>query len=119
MADDCLFCSIVAGDAEASVVARDEHAIAFHDIHPRAPVHVLVTPRRHVESAHDLSDEDDALLGACFGMARQVAEQEGIAHGYRVATNIGTTGGQAIPHLHFHVLGGRQLGHIDSGDPPV
>lgn len=119
LADDCLFCSIVAGEAEASVVARDEYAIAFHDIHPRAPVHVLVTPRRHIESAHDLDEEDDALLAACFRMARQVADQEGVAEGYRVATNIGSAGGQAIPHLHFHVLGGRQLGHIDSGEPPV
>lgn len=119
MAGDCLFCSIVEGEADATIVAQDDAVVAFRDIYPRAPVHVLVTPRRHIPSAHDLDDEDGALLAACFAMARQVAEQEGISEGYRVATNIGATGGQAIPHLHFHVLGGRQLGHIDSGEPPA
>lgn len=119
MADDCLFCSIIAGEADATIVAQDDRVVAFRDIYPRAPVHVLVAPRRHIDSAHEFDDEDDALLGACFRMTRQVADQEGIAEGYRVATNIGSTGGQAIPHLHFHVLGGRQLGHIDSGDPPA
>ena len=117
VADDCLFCSIVAGDADATIVAEDDDVVAFRDIHPRAPVHVLVTPRRHVPSAHDLGPDDTELLASCFAMARQVAEQEGIADAYRVATNVGTGGGQMIPHLHFHVLGGRQLGHIDSGDP--
>lgn len=118
MADDCLFCSIVSGEADATVVAQDPDVVAFRDIHPRAPVHVLVTPRRHVPSAHDLGTEDAGLLASCFAMARQVADQEGIADGYRVATNIGSRGGQAIPHLHFHVIGGRQLRHIDSGDAP-
>lgn len=119
MEDDCLFCSIVEGEADASIVAQDPDVVAFRDIYPRAPVHVLVAPRRHITSAHDLDDEDDALLAACFRMTRQVADQEGIAEGYRVATNTGATGGQAIPHLHFHVLGGRQLRHIDSGEPPA
>lgn len=117
MADDCLFCSIVTGEAEATVVAEDDAIVAFRDISPRAPVHVLVTPRRHVASVHDL--DDDELLGRCFAMARRVAEQEGIADAYRVATNVGTGGGQMIFHLHFHVLGGRQLGRIDSGEPPA
>ena len=118
MADDCLFCSIVTGEADATVVAQDDAVVAFRDIHPRAPVHVLVTPRRHIPSVHDLGDEDADLLASCFAMSRQVAEQEGIADGYRVATNVGTMGGQAISHLHFHVIGGRQLQHIDSGPRP-
>lgn len=119
MAGDCLFCSIVAGEADATIVAQDDDVVAFRDIYPRAPVHVLVTPRRHIASAHELDDDDVALLRACFRMTRQVADREGISEGYRVATNVGSTGGQAIAHLHFHVLGGRQLGHIDSGEPPA
>ncbi len=118
VADDCLFCSIVAGDADATIVAEDDDVVAFRDIHPRAPVHVLVTPRRHVASVHELGDGDADLLAGCFAMARRVAEQEGIADGYRVATNVGARGGQMIAHLHFHVIGGRQLERIDSGEPP-
>ncbi len=116
---DCLFCRITSGEAPADVVLREDGIVAFRDIYPRAPVHVLVVPERHLESAHVLTDGDADLLASCFRTARRVAESEGIADGYRVATNIGTGGGQAIPHLHFHVLGGRQLGHIDSGDPPA
>jgi histidine triad (HIT) family protein len=115
---DCLFCSIIAGDSPSDRVAADEGIVAFRDIAPRAPVHVLVVPHEHIDSAHALTDGHDELLGRCFRMVRRVAEQEGVADGYRVTTNIGRKGGQAIPHLHFHVLGGRQLGHIDSGEPP-
>lgn len=115
---DCLFCKIVVGDAPADVVARGDGVVAFRDISPRAPVHVLVVPERHIDSAHDLTRNDDDLLARCFELARDVAQSEGVAEGYRVATNIGRRGGQAIPHLHLHVLGGRQLRHIDSGEPP-
>lgn len=120
MADpDCLFCKIVAGEVPSEQVAADDDAIAFRDIAPRAPVHVLVASRRHIPSAHGLTDDDAGLLASCFRLARSVAEAEGVADGYRVTTNIGRRGGQAIDHLHFHVLGGRQLLHIDSGDPPA
>lgn len=115
---ECLFCQIVAGKTPSDQVASDGGVIAFRDIAPRAPVHVLVVPERHIGSAHELNDADADLLVGCFRLARTVAEQEGIADGYRITTNIGSRGGQAIPHLHFHVLGGRQLGHVDSGDPP-
>ena len=110
---DCLFCQIIAGDTPSDEVARADGVVAFRDIAPLAPVHVLVTPERHIASAHDLTDEETPLLGACFRLAREVAEAEGISDGYRIATNVGRRGGQAIPHLHFHVLGGRQLGHVD------
>lgn len=115
MAEDCLFCRMVAGEVTAERVASADGLIAIRDIAPRAPVHVLVVPERHVASVHDLDDVD--LLGACFALARRVAESEGIADGYRVTTNVGERGGQSIAHLHLHVLGGRQLGHIDSGSP--
>ncbi len=118
MSDECLFCRIVAGEQPSERVGEDDGVIAFRDIFPRAPVHVLVVPEVHIDSAHDLTDEHADLLTACFRLARRVAEDEGIAGGYRIATNVGQGGGQAIPHLHFHVLGGRQLAHIDSGDPP-
>jgi histidine triad (HIT) family protein len=115
---DCLFCRIVAEELPSDRVAETGEVVAFRDIAPRAPVHVLVVPRRHVDSAHDLGPEDADLLAATFAVTRTVAEQEGIADGYRVTTNIGAGGGQSVSHLHFHVLGGRQLAHIDSGDPP-
>lgn len=111
---DCLFCQIVAGEKPSDRVAADDGVVAFRDISPQAPVHVLVVPERHLDSAHQLTDDDAGLLAVCFRLARTVAEQEGIVDGYRVATNVGTRGGQAIPHLHFHVIGGRQLGHVDS-----
>jgi histidine triad (HIT) family protein len=117
VASDCLFCSIVAGDIPGERVAESDAAIAIRDIAPRAPVHVLVVPRGHVGSVHDIDEQDASLLSDCFALAREVAEAEGIADGYRVTTNVGERGGQSVHHLHFHVLGGRQLGHIDSGSP--
>ncbi len=112
--DDCLFCRIIAGEEPAEFVYQADDVVAFRDIFPQAPVHVLVVPRRHLRSAHELSDAGE-LLDRVFFVAREVAEQEAIADGYRVATNVGAKGGQVIGHLHFHVLGGRQLGGIDSG----
>ncbi len=116
MASDCLFCRIASGDESAEMVTQSEDIVAFRDKFPRAPVHVLVVPRRHIGSAHALGPDDDALLAASFRTAQEVAEQEGIADGYRIATNIGSRGGQAIPHLHFHVLGGKQLGYVDGAE---
>lgn len=115
---DCLFCRIVAEELPSDRVAESTEVVAFRDIAPIAPVHVLVVPRRHIDSAHAMGPEDSDLLDATFAMIRTVAEQEGVADGYRVTTNIGPGGGQSVPHLHFHVLGGRQLRHIDSGEPP-
>lgn len=119
MADECLFCRIVTGEIPSERVAAGNGIIAFRDVAPRAPVHVLVVPERHVPSAHSLTDadEDVTLLRDCFALCREVAANEGIQDGYRVTTNVGERGGQSISHLHFHVLGGRQLGHIDSGSP--
>lgn len=116
MSHDCLFCRIAAGDEPADVVVDDDDLIVFHDKFPRAPVHLLVVPRTHLDSAHDLTPEHTELLARCFAAARTVAEQHDIADGYRVVTNIGRSGGQAIFHLHFHVLGGKQLGFVDGGE---
>jgi histidine triad (HIT) family protein len=103
---DCLFCRILAGDLPADIVAEDDDTIAFRDINPVADTHVLVVPRRHVATLHDLDRDDDDLLGAMHAMARRVADQEGVADGYGVAINVGADGGQAVFHLHFHVVGG-------------
>jgi histidine triad (HIT) family protein len=107
---DCLFCSIVAGDIPAEVVQRDEGTVAFRDINPQAPVHVLVVPARHITDADVLTDDDTADLAAVFAAARAVAADEGIAaSGYRLVFNVGSDAQNSVPHLHLHVLGGRSL----------
>ncbi len=110
---NCIFCKIAAGEIPSNLVYQDEHAVAFPDIHPAAPVHVLVVPRKHVQSVAHLADTDLELAGSLLLAARTVAEQAGVADaGYRVIINIGDEGGQTVPHLHLHVVGGRQLtGH--------
>ncbi len=106
---DCLFCRIAAGTLPADVVASAEEWLAFRDIHPQAPVHVLVVPRRHLVSVVDLED-DPALSGTLLAAVARVARREGLEErGYRVVSNVGSEGGQTVPHLHFHVLGGRPL----------
>ncbi len=107
---DCLFCRIVAGDIPAEVVHSTELAVAFRDLNPQAPVHVLVVPRRHIDNAGVLEPGDAEALGGVFVAARQVAESEGIAdRGYRLVFNVGEDASNSVPHLHLHVLGGRGL----------
>jgi len=106
---DCLFCKIVAGEIPGKVVAETEQALAFRDINPAAPTHVLVIPKEHVASTQDLGPGRAELLGEMFGVMASVAEQEGLDGGYRVVTNVGADGGQTVHHLHFHVIGGRQM----------
>ncbi len=107
---DCIFCKIVVGDIRADVVYSDDQVVAFRDINPQAPVHVLVVPRRHMESIFDLEEGDGDLLWAVFRAIREVAEREGIAErGVRVVTNVREEAGQSVFHLHFHVLGGRRM----------
>jgi histidine triad (HIT) family protein len=108
MSDSCIFCRIVAGTIPSTTVAANEHAVAFRDLHPQAPVHVLVIPRRHVASL--AVADDPAELGHLLALAAEVARAEGVGDsGYRVVTNIGDEGGQTVGHLHLHVLGGRQM----------
>lgn len=111
MADtSCLFCKIVAGEISAATVHEDDHVMAFDDINPVAPVHQLVIPRRHIESAADLAESDGELLGRLFAVAARLAEDAGLDDsGYRLITNVGSDGGQSVSHLHFHLLGGRQM----------
>lgn len=107
---ECLFCRIVAGEIAADRVYEDDEVIAFRDINPRAPTHVLVVPRRHVPDAHALTDEDGPLLAALFAAMRRIADDAGLGSGYRIVTNVGPEAGQSVFHLHFHLLGGRSMG---------
>lgn len=112
--DACLFCRIIAGEEPAEFVVREDDVVVFEDKFPRAPVHLLVVPTLHLRSAHELTGEYRDLLWECFRRGQETAESAGIDEGYRIVTNIGRGGGQAIDHLHFHVLGGKQLGaHLD------
>lgn len=109
-ASDCIFCRIASGEIPATVVHRDDHVVAFRDLNPQAPVHVLVIPREHVASLDAAADGHGALLGRLFLAARDVARAEGIADdGYRTVLNVGADGGQTVHHVHVHVLGGRSL----------
>lgn len=112
MSEKTLFSRIIDGEIPASFVYQDEHVVAIRDIHPAAPVHVLVIPRKPIPSLAELTGDDVELAGRILLAVRTVAEQEGLNRGYRVVVNTGQEGGQTVPHLHFHVLGGRQLsGH--------
>ncbi len=107
---DCAFCKIASGEIEATVVLQDGDVVAFRDLHPKAPTHVLVIPRRHVATVNDLESADAALVGKLFLAARMIARQEKIADtGYRLIVNCGAGAGQTVFHLHLHLLGGRIL----------
>jgi histidine triad (HIT) family protein len=108
----CIFCRIVTHTAPATIVYEDGLVTAFRDIHPVAPTHILIIPNRHIESINELTPEDEPLMGHLFTVARQLAEQEGIAHnGYRLIVNTGLNGGQTVPHIHLHLIGGQRMRH--------
>jgi histidine triad (HIT) family protein len=108
---DCLFCKIVAGAIPANIVRRTPDALAFRDIDPKAPVHLLVIPIRHIPAVRDATSEDDKrLLGSLLAFAASVATDEGLdREGYRIVTNTGRNAGQSVDHLHLHVMGGRKM----------
>jgi histidine triad (HIT) family protein len=106
----CLFCGIVAGEVPATIVLETERAVAFRDLNPQAPTHVLVVPRDHVADVAALATSDPTYAGEVLAAAVKVAEQEGLTGGYRLVTNTGSDSGQTVLHLHVHVLGGRPLG---------
>jgi histidine triad (HIT) family protein len=107
---DCIFCKIAAKEIPASIVHEDDEVVAFRDVHPEAPVHLLIVPRRHVASLAEAADADGALLGRILLAARDLAVSEGIdASGWRLVTNRGPGAGQTVLHLHFHLLGGRGM----------
>ena len=110
MSADCLFCKIVAGTIPAKVLFEDGWCVAFPDVHPQAPVHVLVVPKDNLVSLAASDREHTALLGRLMSEAAEVARMQGLEKGYRVVINTGSDGGQTVGHLHLHVLGGRHMG---------
>jgi len=108
---ECLFCRIASGELEAAIVYQDDSVVAFRDTNPRAPVHILIIPRKHISSVNETSEEDEATLGHVVRIAAGLASEEGVAEsGYRLVTNCGAAAGQSVDHVHFHLLGGRSLG---------
>lgn len=109
--DKCLFCGIVEGQVPSKIVYRDQDVIAFADINPQSPAHVLLVPRRHIASLNDLTPEDGPILVSLFAAATKIAQDLGLAErGYRLVTNVGPDAGQAVFHVHFHLMGGRKFG---------
>ena len=109
MAQDCVFCKIVAGDIPTTKVYEDDQVLAFRDLNPEAPVHVLLIPKKHISSLAHAAADDESLLGAIQLAAAKIAVDERLSEGFRVVTNYGDDGGQSVPHLHYHLLGGRKL----------
>ncbi len=107
--ENCLFCKIVAGDIPSTKVYEDETVLAFRDISPMAPTHILVIPKCHIPSVAGITAENSAVVAHIFEVIPQIAEQEGLKNGYRVVSNCGPDAGQTVNHLHFHILGGREL----------
>ena len=111
MADDCLFCKILAGDIPSTEVLSTDETYAFRDINPAGPTHVLVIPRQHIDNAAAITKDDGDVLAALLTTAQLVAEQEGVAErGYRLVFNVGEDALNSVPHLHLHLIGGRKLG---------
>lgn len=107
---DCIFCRIVRGEIESQIVYRDDEIVAFRDINPQGPVHILIVPVQHIPEVNALGDEHAALVGRMILVAKKLAEQEGIAEsGYRLVLNQGPHAGQSVDHLHLHLIGGRQM----------
>lgn len=110
MASSCIFCEIIAGRQNARVIYRDEFAIAFDDLFPRAPVHILIVPVQHIESVNNLTENDEKLSGHLLLTAQKLAAEAGLADsGYRLVINTGINAGQSVHHLHLHLLGGKQM----------
>jgi histidine triad (HIT) family protein len=110
--DDCIFCKIVSGEIPSEPVYEDEEIVAFKDLQPQAPVHVLIIPRKHLASLDEVteSDEDKELVGHLLSKVHVIAAKLGLANGYRLVANTGEDGLQTVRHLHFHLLGGRRMG---------
>ncbi|MFC4778527.1 histidine triad nucleotide-binding protein [Paenibacillus sp. GCM10023252] len=110
---DCIFCKIIEGTIPSSKVYESEHVLAFKDIQPAAPVHILIIPKKHIPTMNEVADEDDAVIAELFSAARHIAREQGVAEaGYRLINNVNSDGGQVVYHLHLHLLGGSKLGPL-------
>jgi len=111
MAADCLFCKIVAGEIQANIIYQDDHVLAFEDINPQAPTHTLIIPREHIATLDELDEGKEAIAGKILVAARNIAREKGLDdQGYRLVANCLESAGQTVFHIHFHLLGGRNLG---------
>lgn len=109
---DCIFCKIAAGEAPSEIVYQDEQVIAFRDINPVAPTHILIVPKKHLASVNEITAQDEMMIGHMFFIANQLAREEGIHEtGYRLIINNGPHGGQVVDHLHLHMMGGQAMRH--------
>ena len=106
---NCLFCKIIAGDIPSTKVYEDDQILAFRDIAPQAPTHILVVPKNHIADCNGITEENGAVVAHIFAVILRIAEAEGLVNGYRVVSNCGADAGQTVQHLHFHILGGKQL----------
>lgn len=106
---DCLFCKIIAGEIPSTKVYEDDQILAFRDINPQAPTHILVIPKAHISSCDGVTAENSGVVAHIFEVIPQIANAEGLVNGYRVVSNCGPDAGQTVPHLHFHILGGKEL----------
>jgi len=110
---DCIFCQIAAGKVPSDIIYQDEELIAFRDINPQAPTHLLIIPKRHIPSLIQVTEAELSVMGRMVNIANQLAKGEGVAEsGYRLVMNCGEEGGQIVPHLHLHLLGGRRLSDV-------
>lgn len=109
--EDCIFCKIINKQIPSTIVYEDEEILAFKDIHPVAPVHILVIPKKHIKSIMGLNQEDEKVVGKIYSVIQQIAKEQNIADdGFRVIVNCGENGGQEVGHIHFHLIGGKNLG---------
>lgn len=107
---DCIFCKIVKGEINSKIVYEDEKSLAFEDINPQAPVHILIVPKKHIGTLREMKEKDKSLIGHLLRVASRIALERGLGEGYRIVINDGEKAGQSIFHLHFHILGGRVMG---------
>ncbi|MDD5556741.1 MAG: histidine triad nucleotide-binding protein [bacterium] len=108
--EECIFCAIARGEMKAAIVHEDEEVVAFKDIEPQAPVHILIIPKRHIAGLAEMTPEDEAVVGRIAGLSRKLAERFSFSQcGFRLVANSGPDAGQAVAHLHFHLLGGRKF----------
>lgn len=107
---DCVFCKIISGEISSEIICEDDKSIAFRDNNPQAPVHLLVVPREHIESAADISPENASIVADCFELIAKLAKRDELSGGFRVINNCGKNAGQTVPHIHFHVLAGEPMG---------
>ena len=106
---DCIFCKIIAGEIPSKKAYEDEYMLAFHDINPQAPVHILVIPKEHIPSVDGINAENSAVVAKIFETVPKIAAEAGLTNGYRVITNCGDDACQTVKHLHFHIMGGKKL----------